>query len=210
MILDLLVVGIFLIATIRGKVGGFMESLIRFAALIGALVLGVMGTETLTGMLYATNLDELMVDRFSTMAENGALDFSYLVPKVLSDTFGSLGELSLRVSVLHFTNTLITIFAFMLIVILVWLVATVVIRKIRKSRREKGVIGSVDSSVGLLLGAIKGALLVFLLLAFMFPLAGIFIPEKITTLNDLLNNSYIARPLYDINPLLMFMRGLPL
>lgn len=210
MVLDLILVGVFLIATIRGKVGGFMESCVRFIALVGALVLGVAGTEKVSELLYSTPLDEMLIERFGTMAENGVMDFSFLVPKVLSNTFGALNDLSLHVTVLHFTNVVIIMFAFLLIVVLVWIVAGAVIRGLRKSRREKGVIGSVDSSVGLLLGAIKGAILVLLILAFMFPVTGIFMPDKIQALNELLNNSYIARPLYDINPLLIFMKKLSL
>ncbi|MBQ0004936.1 MAG: CvpA family protein [Clostridiales bacterium] len=210
MILDLIVVGILLIATVRGKVCGFLETVIRFLALIGALVLGVMFTPQTAQLLYATRIDEHLMDRLNAIAEDGIIDFANYIPEVLSNTFGAIEDISLRVTVLHFTNVAITIFAFMLIVIGVWIIATLLIKKIRKSKREKGVIGSVDSSVGLLIGAIKGIILVFLFLAFLFPLAGIFMPEQIQTINEQLNNSFVAGMLYDINPLLIFMKKLAL
>ena len=210
MALDLLIIGIMAVAIIRGKVKGFMETVVRFIALIGALFLGVMGTESVANILYATPIDENMIERLNAMAQDGVLDLSYFIPEVLSESFGALEDLSIRVTVLHFTNVAISIFAFMIIVISVWIVATYIIHKLRKSKREKGVIGSVDSSVGLLLGALKGAILVCLLLAFMFPVTGIFMPDKIEALNNTLSNSFIAGRLYDINPLLVFMKKLVL
>ena len=40
----------------------------------------------------------------------------------------------------------------------------------------------------------------------MFPLAGIFLPDRIQAVNEQLNSSYIAGPLYDINPLLLLLK----
>lgn len=40
----------------------------------------------------------------------------------------------------------------------------------------------------------------------MFPLAGIFLPDRIQAINEQLNSSYIAGPLYDINPLLLLLK----
>ena len=56
------------------------------------------------------------------------------------------------------------------------------------------------------MGMLKGAVFVCLFLAFMFPLAGIFLPDKIQAINEQLNDSYIAGPLYDINPLLSLLK----
>lgn len=210
MILDLFIIGIFVIATVRGKVSGFMEAIIRFLALVGALLLGVMGTGSLANTLYGTPLDTELMERFETMAEDGIIDLTSYMPKVLANIIGPLREASLRVTVRHFTNTVISVFAFLIIVVGVWLIASWVIHKLKKSRKEKGLIGSVDSSVGMVIGALKGAILVCLLLAFMFPVTGIFMPDKMPALQDQLNNSFLANLLYDINPILLFMDKLPL
>ena len=77
-----------------------------------------------------------------------------------------------------------------------------------RGRNSKNLLGTVDSSVGLLFGSIKGAIIIFLLLALMFPLTSLFAPQYIHTLNEQLNNSYIAGYLYDSNPLIYFMRRL--
>lgn len=210
MILDLIVVGIFVIATIRGKFSGFLESIIRFLALAGALVLGVAFTPSFAEFLYSTNLDEELIERLNLIAEDGMINLADCIPSVIAKTFESLEELSIRVTVLHFTNVAITILSFMIIVVSVWIIATFVIMSLRKSKRQKGLIGSVDSSVGLLIGAIKGLVLVFLFLAFMFPVTGIFMPEKLQALNDMLETSIVAGYLYDMNPLLIFMKNLHL
>ena len=90
----------------------------------------------------------------------------------------------------------------------VWFISVLLRRRILSGRKHKNLLGTVDSSVGLLFGAIKGAILIFLLLALMFPLATLFTPEQIHALNEQLNNSYIAGYLYDVNPLIYFMHKL--
>ena len=77
-----------------------------------------------------------------------------------------------------------------------------------RGRKSKNLLGTVDSNIGLLFGTIKGAIIICLVLALMFPLTALFAPQHIHTLNEQLNNSYIAGYLYDINPLIYFMRRL--
>ena len=107
----------------------------------------------------------------------------------------------------HFTNLVMTTTAFILIVLIVAAVTSWLRRKIRKSKMQKGVIGTVDDGVGLMIGGLRGVILVCLFLAFLLPMTGIFVPDRINDVSMLLNESVIAGRIYDINPLIAFMRG---
>ena len=45
MVLDIIIVLIFLICALRGKSQGFLESLVRLAAVSGGVIIGIMNTE---------------------------------------------------------------------------------------------------------------------------------------------------------------------
>ena len=96
--------------------------------------------------------------------------------------------------------------SFLLITTGVSLVSLFLRRRLHVARKKGTVIGSTDSLAGFAVGVLKGTLFVFLFLAFMFPLAGIFLPDRIQAVNEQLNSSYIAGPLYDINPLLLLLK----
>lgn len=205
MVLDFIVIGIFVLSTIMGKRQGFLESVIKLGALVMSLVLGVMFTHNVSTAIYLTTLDEHLMEHFEPYVEQGTLDVATLIPGVVGETLVDLTKGALITTATRFTNLIITTLAFMCIVILVVLVAKILRRKLRISRKKKGLIGRVDGSVGLILGALRGVILVLLFLAFMLPVAGIWAPDKINMLSELLNHSYIAGPIYDINPLLKAM-----
>lgn len=209
MILDIVVVVIFLISTVRGKVKGFGDSIIRLASLVAAIFCGTMFTRSISEALMVTPLDESIHERLSKVIEDGSIDIFGFIPGKLGDMIDSTGIGNIDVDLDHFTNTCVLVLSFVLIVLAVMLIALLLRLRLKKDRKEKNLIGTVDSSIGFLVGMIKGAILVFVFLAFMFPLAGVFMPEKIHAINECLNHSYIAGPLYDINPLILFLRKLP-
>lgn len=210
MILDLVVVLTMIISLVRGKLSGFMETFLRFIALAVGLILGVNLTGPVADFLCTTPLDEYVIETVEGLATDEMIDFGQYIPNIIEREIESIGDLTLRLSILHFSNILMTVFAFILIVLLVWLVAVFMIKGIRKSRRSKGLIGSVDSVIGMLLGGVKGAVIVCLLLVLLLPVIGLFLPDKLPWFGDQLESSIIAGRIYDVNPLLVFMNKLPL
>ena len=208
MILDLAIIVIIILSVVIGSKKGILQTGLRFASLILALVLGVMMTGKVSNLLYATSLDERMMTSLYEKATDGTIDLGYFMPKLFSETFMKIGDIGLRFTVRQFTAFAITVFSFLLIVFIVWLITFFLIRTLRKNREKKTIIGRADSSAGMIVGAIKGVIIVCLLLAFMFPLAGIFIPDKIPALNEMLSSSFIAGRLYDSNPLLYFIKNM--
>lgn len=208
MILDIIGIAIFLICALRGKSQGFLDSLVRLAAVSGGIIIGILNTDRIRSLLFALPIDDFMKGKLTEKFNGQEMDLLEFIPKVLRTKFEAFGLDGLPTTVNRFTNLSITIISFSAIVGLVWIISTYIRRRIMHGRKHKDLLGTVDSSVGLLFGSIKGALIVFLLLALMFPLTALFAPEHIHTLNEQLNNSYIAGYLYDINPLIYFMRRL--
>lgn len=210
MVLDLIVVIMFITTTVRGKIRGFSDSLIRLAGLVAGVVLGVVFTEKLADIIMLTPLDELIRDNVRDMVNGNSFDIIDFIPSSIGKVIRSLGATETEQTVTHFANAVIMVLSFLLIVLATWIVAGLIRGSLSRKRHNKTFIGTVDSSVGLLFGAIKGALLVFLFLALMFPVASIILPDHIHAINESLNNSYIAGYLYDINPLIHFIKKLSL
>ena len=208
MVLDIIIVVIFLICALRGKSQGFLDSLVRLAAISGGVIIGILNTDRLRSLLFALPIDDIMKLKLTKKFNGQDIDLLKFIPKVLRTKFEDFGIDGITTTVNRFTNLSITIISFSIIVGLVWFISILLRRRILSGRKHKNLLGTVDSSVGLLFGAIKGAILIFLLLALMFPLATLFTPEQIHALNEQLNNSYIAGYLYDVNPLIYFMHKL--
>ena len=208
MVLDIIIVVIFLICALRGKSQGFLDSLVRLAAISGGVIIGILNTDRLRSLLFVLPIDDIMKLKLTKKFNGQDIDLLKFIPKVLRTKFEDFGIDGITTTVNRFTNLSITIISFSIIVGLVWFISVLLRRRILSGRKHKNLLGTVDSSVGLLFGAIKGAILIFLLLALMFPLATLFTPEQIHALNEQLNNSYIAGYLYDVNPLIYFMHKL--
>ena len=208
MVLDIIIVVIFLICAFRGKSQGFLESLVRLAAISGGVIIGILNTDRIRALFFALPVDDFMKGKLTEKFNGQEIDLLQFIPKVLRTKFEAFGLDGITTTVNRFTNLSITIISFSVIVGLVWIISTFIRRRIMRGRKSKNLLGTVDSNIGLLFGAIKGAIIICLVLALMFPLTALFAPQHIHTLNEQLNNSYIAGYLYDINPLIYFMRML--
>ena len=171
MVLDIIIVVIFLICALRGKSQGFLDSLVRLAAISGGVIIGILNTDRLRSLLFALPIDDIMKLKLTKKFNGQDIDLLKFIPKVLRTKFEDFGIDGITTTVNRFTNLSITIISFSIIVGLVWFISVLLRRRILSGRKHKNLLGTVDSSVGLLFGAIKGAILIFLLLALMFPLA---------------------------------------
>lgn len=206
MILDILVIIIFVIFALRGKNRGIGESLIRLAALIGGIALGTALTKPLSALLLQTPLRASVQSGLENAFHGTKANLMDFIPKAIGTTLQDLGIQDLSIDVSHFTQLAILVLSFLLIILVVNLISLALRRRLHAARKKGTLVGSTDSAAGFLTGVLKGILFVFLFLAFMFPLAGVFMPDQIQNINEQLNNSYIAGPLYDINPLLLLLK----
>ncbi|MBR0373852.1 MAG: CvpA family protein [Mogibacterium sp.] len=204
MVLDAIIILIFLISVIRGKNKGVGETVIRLGALILSVYLGVKFNGTVSEYLCMTPLDEILAENLRKLAQSDTIDLVRVLPGKLGNLIVVLGG-DQTVEVTRCTELLMLVLSFVLIVLVVWILSSIIRGSLRRSRESGGFVGTVDSAIGFLFGALRGALLVFLMLALMMPVAGIFMPDKIPAINQNLDHSFIAGYLYDNNPIVTFL-----
>ena len=94
-----------------------------------------------------------------------------------------------------------SIICFIAIVIAVRIV-TFIFCALFSKKHNDGVIGFFDGVLGMLMGVIRGGLLVLLFLGLIFPLMTVISPEFAQIITDNLESSYVAGFLYDNNILM--------
>ena len=100
---------------------------------------------------------------------------------------------------------LLTILCFVAIVFLLRVVLGLLGRAFSHKYNE-GFAGVMDWFLGLILGSVLGVLYVFVFLALLLPVVGLFMPEQCETVMGWLDSSVIAGDLYNNNLLLILFR----
>ena len=174
--------------------------------MVAGIALATAFTRPLSALIRKTPLQTSMQQGLENIFQGSTVNLLDFIPKALEDTLQNFGVSNLPFEVSHFTTTAVLVLSFLMITTGVSLISLFLRRRLHIARKKGTVIGSTDSFAGFAVGVLKGTLFVFLFLAFMFPLAGIFLPDRIQAINEQLNSSYIAGPLYDINPLLLLLK----
>lgn len=97
-----------------------------------------------------------------------------------------------------FADMTFTVIVFACLFVLIKIVIWLLLRLLSKNHRD-GFTGFIDGFFGMLFSLLKGAVLVFLLLAIMMPLADFFAPDLAISLAAQLDSSYFTKILYDNN-----------
>lgn len=106
---------------------------------------------------------------------------------------------------MRIAELLLTILCFVAIVSLLRVVLGLLGRAFSHKYNE-GFAGVMDWFLGLILGTVLGVLHVFVFLALLLPVVGLFMPEQCETVMDWLDSSVIAGDLYNNNLLLILFR----
>lgn len=106
---------------------------------------------------------------------------------------------------MRIAELLLTILCFAAIVFLLRVVLGLLGRAFSHKYNE-GFAGVMDWFLGLILGTVLGVLYVFVFLALLLPVVGLFMPEQCETVMDWLDSSVIAGDLYNNNLLLILFR----
>ena len=91
MVLDIIIVLIFLICALRGKSQGFLESLVRLAAVSGGVIIGIMNTDRIRSLLFALPIDDFMKGKLTKKFNGQEMDLLQFIPKVLRTKFEAFG-----------------------------------------------------------------------------------------------------------------------
>lgn len=177
------IIGIIMIVSIaRGKHKGFSDTFIKVILLLFAVLLGAFFTGNFGKILHLIHLDNIIDSKF---------DLSVTIPKGLYK--GIFGK--------NISDAASSVISFFIIFISAWIIASIIRRKFSKARSKNSIIGSADKLAGMIFGFIKGSILIFVLLALMFPLSLLLYPGFSDVLKSQLGDSIFTMWLYDNNPL---------
>ena len=210
MILDILTAVILLFSIISGALKGFTKTCLNFmqwfiCILAGFFLCGFV-KEYLTDH---TTLDEAIYnyifDQIDTTIEESApylsmpdLFRSWLQGEDSSFLYGSSSSL---------TDIILTLLAFLLVSLSVKIAGGILVLLFSKEYHG-GVIGCLDSTLGLLFGAVRGMLLLLIIFAFLVPVLTLLPGTLSTAVKTALDQSAAASFLYDNNLLLILLRDL--
>lgn len=178
-------------------------------ALAGAFLLNPVVTRLLTESPLGNTVYDAVEDKLSGPAPevNGATEG---LPQIISGGINAAVQDATDQMVHIVGGFILSVIAFLLVVVLVRILAGILIR-ITSRRRGKDcripIISRLNKFGGLLIGGIEGLMLAFLFLAALIPIMSIASPETAESIADGLRYSYLAGSLYDGNFLLILTTG---
>jgi uncharacterized membrane protein required for colicin V production len=211
--LDILILLIVILSMTFGYRRGFFGTVLRtfgwLLSIIAAIVAYPYATEWLSEHtdIY-NNIRSGLEERFSMHLSAKTGELTEDIPDMLAkaaDTLASTFAVSLAEGV---AAVCFGVFVYLVLVFAIKLFASLLSFLFSKRSRRKGILSGIDGFLGLVFGAVRGVLVVFLLLALMLPVS-LFISESANAaVSDALFSSMFAGELYNNNPLLLPFDGL--
>ena len=217
---------IILVAAIIGAAKGIGDTLLRIVGFFGGIALAFMYSEkvadwlstqkfakSLHGHIYAilsAENDDIaraaLPGGTDIVTPDGDTSFLGSISRSLGDIFADLADKTAEAMATRLTEVALRIFSFAIIILGTALVV-LLIRLIIKSLVEKTVVlGFADRLLGFVLGALRGLLIAWVAVALLIPATTLFSPEKVPAMLVALQQTTVAKVLYDVNPLLMLVK----
>lgn len=214
MLMDLAVCLILIGTMIYGLRKGFIYTFIHTVGWVLALILAYIATPYVKRMVAGSttlydSLEEAFVRRFTgeTAATQSSVDsLPANLPDVAVHKIGELTDALARQIAESFAGLAFTVIVFIALFIILKVVFWLVLRMFSKEYND-GVMNFFDGFFGLAFGFLKGILLVFVFLALLVPVGSLLSPGFTATLVGSLDNSLIAKDLYDNNFILLLLRS---
>jgi len=208
LIFDIAVLIILLLTMIFGFRRGFVYSFAHTLSLIGTLIAAFFGARFMQDFLEERTMidDDLynsLFERFSTSLDS-ALSPLDTLPLILGHKVDAAAADTAALAAEKLTGFLMLVLSFIILFIAIKLVCYVIILFFSRKNSD-GFIGAVDGLLGMLAGFIKGILIVFILLALLVPALNLMSPASAEIFLTSLDDSYIAKTLYDANFLLLIL-----
>jgi uncharacterized membrane protein required for colicin V production len=210
--LDILICLILLACIVRGVHKGFMYTALRVAgwgaSIIAALIAYPLVTKFLSGHTEVyDNLKSKLALRFQEHISTQTDGFFENLPEVLRDAVDKLTQ-GVALSFAEGVAAVCAGLAFFLLLTFLIKAIIAILTRLFSKRFRGGLMGFLDTCLGLLAGGCKGMLLVYILLAVILPLS-LFIGESANDfVSDALFSSSLARKLYHDNLVLLIVSGL--
>ena len=210
MILDIIILLILIIPMAAGRRRGLAYMTVHAFIWIGALVASVFLTrpvaEAMENGFVGEMVSESLTGRFETSMTAPGITAEGL-PDIISGGLKVTAESVSDVFVSMLTSVIVSILSFLIVVFLIRLIAGILLKPAAK-RRDRSLLTGTDRLLGMIMGFVKGILLVFIFLAALVPIVGFISTGMSETIVDALKNSILAGGLYDSNFLLVITGGI--
>ena len=232
--LDGVICLILLIAILKGAVKGVGDSLLRLVGLAGAFGLSYFYMGKVTDYLNSSPVQKTIHDHMYVFVRSylmggqedpvpGAEEsseqiinnyvgtpqadpYAETMPKTLGSLVNDLQDKTANAAATTLTDICISILSVLIIVIAVWLVMTIIRALYRYGRDHSLILGFSDRVLGMAFGLIRGLVLAFLAAAALIPVTTWLAPDRLPEMLKALDQTYLARTLYDINPVLLLVQ----
>lgn len=209
MVMDILILAVMVLTLFFSMRKGFAMSVVSFFKGFVSLIIAWVFCDDLASWLSAnTAIGTAITDKINRglAAKWESSDIYAALPDLFKENGADAAAGSLIADgSARIAGLIITIISFAAIVFMLRVVLAFVGRTLSHKNNE-GFAGVMDWLLGLLLGTILGILHVFVFLALLLPVAGLFVPEQCQTILGWLDSSVIAGDLYNNNLLLILFR----
>ncbi|MEL7655813.1 MAG: CvpA family protein [Bacillota bacterium] len=209
---DTIIVIILVFTIVQGFRHGFVHTFIHTVGWVLAVILGFVWYPHVITFLkektgFYDSVHGKITERITENAGNAADSAMTGIPEVIRDLLDKAVDSATNAIAVsmsdNLSNLIFNILGFLIVAIaikIILLILTILFSK----EKNSGFIGGIDGFFGLLAGAAKGAILVYILLALMVPLTSL---SGSSFLMDQLDGSVFGSYLYDNNIILGLVKG---
>ena len=198
---------IVLLSALIGARRGIGDTIIRLLGIAGGLILAVMFGKDFSAYLMTTPFKEFVYGRIFGLMRPEQDNYSKTLPGVIGEAADSAADKAAQAMSERITEALMGIIAFVLIVLAVWLAAYIIRTVFKRGRNSSIIIGGTDRLIGMLLGIVKGIIIACIVAAALVPATTLFAPAKLPEMISAMQDSYLTKMLYEINPLLTALKS---
>ena len=210
MILDIIILLILILPMALGLHRGFIYTFVHALGWIGALVAAFFLTDPLAGVLRDSFLGNAVSDTIAGEIygyADSAMSVTDGLPDIISGGLTVTTMETADILVAMITGMILSVLSFLIVIIVIRLILRVVVQPV--ARRERGnLLSKGDTYLGLVAGALKGVIFVFLFLTLLVPVINLSQGGLSSFLANSLDSSFIAGTLYDNNLLLLITGGI--
>lgn len=207
--MDIAIAVIVGLSAVFGFVSGFVKTFLHTVGWILSIVLGFIWYPQLKDFLidntnYYFSMKDAVTGRLDAAAGAAITETFENIPDVLVRAFIAASETLSSSLADTITNLFFSLISLVMIVAGIKLIFWILIQLFSKTKNE-GFTGFVDGILGFGFGLLKGILLILILMALMVPISN-FADTSFFT--EAIDQSQVAKILYNANPILLFVKGL--
>ncbi len=204
--LDGIICLIVLLSAMIGAKKGLGDTVLRLLGLVGGLALAMLYGKDVSEYMLKTPFRDTIYKRVFDTIRPEQDNYSKSLPGFIGEIADNAADKVAAETSSRVTEALMGIIAFILVVLVVWLAVYIIRMLLRRGRKSSVIIGGTDSILGLSLGIVKGFIIACLFVAALVPAITLFAPAKIPEAISAVQDSYLTKLIYEINPLLVALK----